>query len=332
MAEGFKAWTGGQVLNAQDLTDYASSQAVMRFANAAGRDAALTVSVVQEGMLAYLKDTNTLTVNTNGLTTGWAQIYPVITATISDSQVTNAKLAANSVSSSNIIDGTIVGGDIATGTITGANIQNGSIGAEELVSGGTYPIAISGNAATASNSSQLNGYSSATSGTANTIVRRDGAGSTFLQTGAMSYLRVASGSGAVRDGTTIPATIDQIFDEALNGIPYFQGTNYLGSIDWYINAIGDYINASDRTLKENIEDADATKYAEGIDGLRLRTFNLIGRAGDRVGFIAQEVQETLPEAVVENNGKLGLDYNVIVAALVAKVQQLETRLEALETH
>jgi hypothetical protein len=146
----------------------------------------------------------------------------------------------------------------------------------------------------------------------------------------MSYLRVASGSGAVRDGTTIPATIDQIFDEALNGIPYFQGTNYLGSIDWYINAIGDYINASDRTLKENIEDADATKYAEGIDGLRLRTFNLIGRAGDRLGFIAQEVQETLPEAVVENNGKLGLDYNVIVASLVAKVQQLETRLEALE--
>jgi hypothetical protein len=69
MAEGFKAWTGGQVLNAQDLTDYASSQAVMRFANAAGRDAALTVSVVQEGMLSYLKDTIILTVNTNGLTT-----------------------------------------------------------------------------------------------------------------------------------------------------------------------------------------------------------------------------------------------------------------------
>jgi hypothetical protein len=70
MAEGYKAWTGGQVLEAEDLTDYASSQAVMRFANSAGRDAALTVSVVKEGMLAYLKDTNILTVNTDGTLSG----------------------------------------------------------------------------------------------------------------------------------------------------------------------------------------------------------------------------------------------------------------------
>ena len=180
MAEGFKAWTGGQVLNAQDLTDYASSQAVMRFANAAGRDASLTVSVVQEGMLAYLKDTNILTVNTNGLTTGWVQIYPVITSGITDSQVTNAKLAADSVSSTNIIAGTIVGSDIAaatitgsniagstitgsniaSGTITGGNIQDGSIGPADLA-GGTYGISISGNAATATSATSAGSASTA---------------------------------------------------------------------------------------------------------------------------------------------------------------------------
>ena len=194
MAEGYKAWTGGQVLNGSDLTDYASSQAVMRFANAAGRDAALTVSTVKEGMLAYLKDTNILTVNTDGLTTGWVQIYPVITSTITDAQVTNAKLAASSVSSTNIIDATIVGGDIAagtitgsniaSGTITGANIQDGSIGTADLAAG-TYGISISGNAATAtlatsatfaSNSSLLDGYDSNTSSVANTVPVRDGFG------------------------------------------------------------------------------------------------------------------------------------------------------------
>jgi hypothetical protein len=204
MAEGYKAWTGGQVLEAGDLTDYASSQAVMRFANSAGRDAALTVSVVKEGMLAYLKDTNILTVNTDGLTTGWVQIYPVITAGITDAQVTNAKLAASSVSTTNIIDATIVGGDIAAatitgsniaagtitgsniaaGTITGSNIQDGSIGTSDLA-GGTYGISISGNAATAtsattattaSNALLLDGYDTNASTAADTIPVRFGVG------------------------------------------------------------------------------------------------------------------------------------------------------------
>ena len=151
MAEGYKAWSGGQVLDAGDLTDYASSQAVMRFASAATRDAALTVSVVKEGMLAYLKDTNVLTVNTDGTTTGWVQIYPVITATIADSQVTNAKLAANSVTTSNIVDGTITGTDIASATIQPGNVANG-----------TYGISISGNAATATSATSATSASSAT--------------------------------------------------------------------------------------------------------------------------------------------------------------------------
>jgi hypothetical protein len=188
MASGYKAFVAATVLDAADLTDYCSSQAVMRFANAAARDAALTVSIVKEGMIAYLIDTNVLQVNTDSTTTGWKQFYPAITASITDSQITNAKMAADSVSSANIIAATIVGGDIAaatitgsniasgtvtsgniqdgtitgtdiaagtitgsniaSGTITGSNIQDGSIGTSDLA-GGTYGISISGNAATA---------------------------------------------------------------------------------------------------------------------------------------------------------------------------------------
>jgi hypothetical protein len=127
MASGYKAFVAATVLDAADLTDYCSSQAVMRFANAAARDAALTVSIVKEGMVAYLQDTNVVQVNTDSTTTGWKQIYPVITAGITDGQITNAKMASDSVASANIIDGTIVGGDIATGTITGANILDRTI-------------------------------------------------------------------------------------------------------------------------------------------------------------------------------------------------------------
>jgi hypothetical protein len=134
MAEGFKAFVAATVLDAADLTDFCSSQAVMRFANAAGRDAALTVSIVKEGMFAYLKDTNVLQVNTDSTTTGWVQVYPVITAGITDGQVTNAKLANDSVASANIIAATIVSGDIAAGTITGSNIAASTIGGVNIAS------------------------------------------------------------------------------------------------------------------------------------------------------------------------------------------------------
>lgn len=117
MAEGYKAWNSGDILNAADLNDYASSQAVMRFANAAGRDAALTSLIVKEGMVAYLKDSNILTVNTDGTTSGWREVSPAEASSIKDGAVTLAKLASNSVDSSKIVDGSIVDGDIAVGTI-----------------------------------------------------------------------------------------------------------------------------------------------------------------------------------------------------------------------
>lgn len=226
MAEGYKAWSGGQVLDAGDLTDYASSQAVMRFASAASRDAALTVSVVKEGMLAYLKDTNILTVNTDGTTTGWVQIYPVITATITDSQVTNAKLAANAVTSSNIVDGTITGTDIASATIQPGNLA-----------GGTYGINISGNAATAtsatsassattattaSNADTLDGYNTSTTSVADTVAVRSGVGA--LE--AFSYTATGGSIGAFRDtgtytyvgfGTARVINATDVYSQAVSG-------------------------------------------------------------------------------------------------------------------
>lgn len=217
MAEGYKAWSGGQVLDAGDLTDYASSQAVMRFASAASRDAALTVSVVKEGMLAYLKDTNILTVNTDGTTTGWVQIYPVITATITDSQVTNAKLAANAVTSSNIVDGTITGTDIASATIQPGNLA-----------GGTYGINISGNAATATSatsagdSTLLGGAAPNVNTSSSTIVQRYGGGSIE----GFSFQATGGSIGAFRDtgtytyvgfGTARVINATDVYSQAVSG-------------------------------------------------------------------------------------------------------------------
>ena len=243
MASGYKAFVAATVLDAADLTDYCSSQAVMRFANAAARDAALTVSIVKEGMIAYLIDTNVLQVNTDSTTTGWKQFYPVITASITDGEITNAKMAAASVSSSNIIDATIVGGDIAAATITGsniasgtvtsgniqdgtitgsdiasatisgsniasgtvtsANIQDGTIAPADLA-GGTYAISISGNAATAT--------SAGTAGIATDSNLLDGYNSSQASGGDTVAVRTSGGAISAVQFITDDTNLNQFYN------------------------------------------------------------------------------------------------------------------------
>jgi hypothetical protein len=330
MAEGYKAWTGGDVLEAGDLTDYASSQAVMRFANAAGRDAALTVSVVKEGMLAYLKDTNILTVNTNGLTTGWVQIYPVVTATITDAQVTNAKLAASSVSSTNIIDATIVGGDIATGTITSSNIQDGTIAPSDLAAG-TFGISISGNAATASNALLLDGYDTNASTAADTIPVRFGAGvlqayhfnasgggsSSFYDSGSYTYLGVA----CMR-----VLNSSDVYSQAVSGRAVLVNSN---------STLG--TSTSSRRFKENIA---ALPYT-AADILKMNPIvfrykeNHLEEGADRpveVGLIAEDLADLGFEELIfrgKDGEPDGIAYEKIAVALLKVCQDQQTQLDAL---
>ena len=353
MAEGYKAWTGGQVLNAADLTDYASSQAVMRFANAAGRDAALTASVVQEGMLVYLKDTNTLTVNTDGSTTGWLQIYPVITTTISDGQVTNAKLAANSVSTSNIIDGTIVGGDIAagtitggniaSGTITGANIQDGSIGTADLAAG-TYGISISGNAATATS--------------ANTAAFATNAGDSSLLVGAAPNVNTSSstivqrfGGGSI-EGWSFQSTGQGISDFRGTGTYTYVGfgcARVINATDVYNQAVSSartvLINSnltlgtstSSRRFKEDIAPlpytaADILKMAPIVFRYRADHVEPDSDRSLEVGLIAEDLAELGFEELIfrgKDGEPDGIAYEKIAVALLKVCQDQQTQLDAL---
>ena len=51
---------------------------------------------------------------------------------------------------------------------------------------------------------------------------------------------------------------------------------------------------------------------------------------DMLGFIAQEVKDFIPQAYVQSEDFIGLNYNAIVAALVKSVQELEARIKQLE--
>jgi hypothetical protein len=57
---GFKLFSNGQVLLASEVNEYMAQQQIMVFASAAARDAAITSP--SEGMFAFLKDTDKLTV------------------------------------------------------------------------------------------------------------------------------------------------------------------------------------------------------------------------------------------------------------------------------
>ena len=62
---GFKLFADGNVLTASEVNTFMAEQMIMVFASAAARDAAITSP--SEGMFAFLKDVDKLTV----YTTSW---------------------------------------------------------------------------------------------------------------------------------------------------------------------------------------------------------------------------------------------------------------------
>lgn len=85
---------------------------------------------------------------------------------------------------------------------------------------------------------------------------------------------------------------------------------------------------SDARVKEIIEEV------RDVDFSQLHTYRYTFKSDkiktERVGLLAQEVQQVIPEAVIDNSGTLALDYNAVVSALVAKINQLEERITQLE--
>lgn len=86
--------------------------------------------------------------------------------------------------------------------------------------------------------------------------------------------------------------------------------------------------SSDRRLKENIEKVENIK----LDNLN--TYSYCFKSDEskrkRIGLIAQEVQETYPEVVVDDGEHLSLDYNAITALCVGKINELTAENKKLK--
>jgi hypothetical protein len=91
--------------------------------------------------------------------------------------------------------------------------------------------------------------------------------------------------------------------------------------------------SSDSRLKNNIETiSDPNSIISNLSGVSFEWNDKAVRRGQSYGFIAQEVQKILPEAVSTNsNGMLGIDYIQVIPILVEQVKALTKRIEQLES-
>lgn len=130
-------------------------------------------------------------------------------------------------------------------------------------------------------------------------------------------------------------------------IPRYDEETYCGSysywwLDGYFKSLhvnGSTITSSDSRLKENI-DYDISKWMTMFDALKPCSYKLVKGKRTHVGMIAQEVIKAGETAGLDmehltavcedrESGMYGLRYEEFVPILIAKVQQLEKRLEAL---
>ena len=131
--------------------------------------------------------------------------------------------------------------------------------------------------------------------------------------------------------TNIAGTTTARLQATINGIvvPTLAGT---GNRAVYSDANGLLTNtASDFRLKENIQAIPETDMLLKIIQLEPKTFNWKSNGEDDIGFIAQEVNEVLPELVVErNDGFLSVNYDRIPTLLVCCIKQLQEQINALK--
>jgi hypothetical protein len=123
-----------------------------------------------------------------------------------------------------------------------------------------------------------------------------------------------------------------------NIIIFYSGGNLSGAINIASGSVS-YGSGSDYRIKENI--VDLTDATTRLKQLKPKRFNFITNPDDeaRDGFLAHEVSSIVPEAVigekdaVDENGEIivqQLDPSKLVPLLVKTIQELETRIVALE--
>ena len=92
---------------------------------------------------------------------------------------------------------------------------------------------------------------------------------------------------------------------------------------------GDVISYSDIALKENVTPIDSA--LEIVERLSGYFYNLKGQSTRRVGLIAQNVEQALPEAVINSDGNKAVAYGNIVGVLIESIKELKAEISSLKS-
>ena len=108
-----------------------------------------------------------------------------------------------------------------------------------------------------------------------------------------------------------------------SGTLYF----YNGTNEAYLSSAGAWTSVSDARLKTNIRDIEYG--LNTVLSSQPRHFERNDVDGTYIGFVAQEMQELIPEVISGDSEKqLGLDYGSLVAVAFKAIQELKTELDA----
>jgi len=117
-------------------------------------------------------------------------------------------------------------------------------------------------------------------------------------------------------------------------IHFADGDGTIGSV--YANNASSVVfsTVSDERLKENI--VDASSQLQLVKDIKVREFDWKKDGTHQVGFIAQELNNLVPEAVVEGGEDVkenawGVDYGKLTPYLIKAVQELSATIDELKT-
>lgn len=89
--------------------------------------------------------------------------------------------------------------------------------------------------------------------------------------------------------------------------------------------------ASDKNLKEDIRDVDASKLLDELTGYKYKYKNPEEHGkGDQVGVMAQDVEKVAPQAVEEHSDGKYIDYNKLGGPILAALADMNERVKKIE--
>lgn len=87
---------------------------------------------------------------------------------------------------------------------------------------------------------------------------------------------------------------------------------------------------SDARLKENISDF-SLESTDWLDNIRLRKYNYIGQDKEKIGVLAQELEEIMPIAAqTGKNGYMTIDLSQLLFMTIASLKELKDNVNKLE--